>query len=112
MATVGIAPVELERPEADIVSAPDTPWITLVWNDPDDSAASFRKIQGDTYRVAAAVAEGSVGDRWCINVDAGCSYIGGTRKATVIKIELAHGDAGEMARAEALLRKVAQDIKN
>ena len=85
---------------------------TMVWNDPDDSAATFRKIQADTYRVAAAVAEGSVGDRWCLNVDAGCSYIGGTRKATVIKIELAEGDAGEMARAEALLRKVAQDIKN
>jgi ATP-dependent Clp protease adaptor protein ClpS len=34
MAPVGIAPVELERPEADIASAPDTPWITLVWNDP------------------------------------------------------------------------------
>ena len=34
MAPVGIAPVELERPEAYIISAPDTPWITLVWNDP------------------------------------------------------------------------------
>ena len=34
MAPVGIAPVELERPEADSVTAPDTPWITIVWNDP------------------------------------------------------------------------------
>ena len=34
MTSVGIAPVELERPETDIVSAPDTPWITIVWNDP------------------------------------------------------------------------------
>jgi len=34
MAPVGIAPVELERPESDIVSAPDTPWVTIVWNDP------------------------------------------------------------------------------
>ena len=33
-AGVGIAPVELERPETDEVTAPDTPWITLVWNDP------------------------------------------------------------------------------
>ena len=31
---MGIAPVELERPETDEVTAPDTPWITLVWNDP------------------------------------------------------------------------------
>lgn len=34
MAPVGIAPVELERPEADSVTAPENPWITLVWNDP------------------------------------------------------------------------------
>ena len=34
MAPVGIAPVELERPEADAVVAPDTPWVTIVWNDP------------------------------------------------------------------------------
>ena len=34
MAPVGIAPVELERPESDIVSAPTRPWVTIVWNDP------------------------------------------------------------------------------
>ena len=34
MAPVGIAPVELERPETDVVTAPDTPWVTIVWNDP------------------------------------------------------------------------------
>ena len=34
MRHVGIAPVELERPETDSVTAPDTPWVTLVWNDP------------------------------------------------------------------------------
>ena len=34
MTPVGIAPVELERPEADVVTAPDTPWVTIVWNDP------------------------------------------------------------------------------
>ena len=28
------APVELDRPEADLASVPDTPWVTLVWNDP------------------------------------------------------------------------------
>ena len=34
MTPVGIAPVELERPETDVVTAPDTPWVTIVWNDP------------------------------------------------------------------------------
>lgn len=28
------APVELARPEAELTTVPDTPWITLVWNDP------------------------------------------------------------------------------
>jgi ATP-dependent Clp protease adaptor protein ClpS len=28
------APVEVERPKADEAVAPDTPWITVVWNDP------------------------------------------------------------------------------
>ena len=30
----GTAPVELERPDVDDVVLPDTPWITIVWNDP------------------------------------------------------------------------------
>ena len=28
------APVELERPDADEVVAQETPWVTVVWNDP------------------------------------------------------------------------------
>lgn len=28
------APVELERPEAEELPAPEVPWITVVWNDP------------------------------------------------------------------------------
>ena len=34
MTPVGIAPVELERPESEVLAAPDRPWVTLVWNDP------------------------------------------------------------------------------
>jgi ATP-dependent Clp protease adaptor protein ClpS len=34
MAPVGIAPVELERPESDTLTALDRPWVTIVWNDP------------------------------------------------------------------------------
>ncbi|HEY9410272.1 MAG TPA: ATP-dependent Clp protease adapter ClpS [Jiangellaceae bacterium] len=28
------APVEMERPEAEEAPVPDTPWVTVVWNDP------------------------------------------------------------------------------
>jgi ATP-dependent Clp protease adaptor protein ClpS len=34
MAGVSTAPVELERPEAEDLVVPDTPWLTIVWNDP------------------------------------------------------------------------------
>src|SRR5881409_1372095 len=30
----GLAPVEVERPEAGDVVEPDIPWIVIVWNDP------------------------------------------------------------------------------
>jgi len=31
---VSLAPVELERPDADQQALPDVPWVTIVWNDP------------------------------------------------------------------------------
>ena len=31
---MSVAPVEVERPEADEAVRPDRPWITIVWNDP------------------------------------------------------------------------------
>jgi ATP-dependent Clp protease adaptor protein ClpS len=31
---VTTAPAEVERPESEEVVAPDTPWTTVVWNDP------------------------------------------------------------------------------
>jgi ATP-dependent Clp protease adaptor protein ClpS len=34
MGAVSIAPVELDEPVVDEVVLPDTPWITIVWNDP------------------------------------------------------------------------------
>jgi ATP-dependent Clp protease adaptor protein ClpS len=34
MGAVSTAPVEIERPEAEDVVRQDTPWITVVWNDP------------------------------------------------------------------------------
>ena len=34
MGAVSTAPVEIERPEAEEVVRQDTPWVTVVWNDP------------------------------------------------------------------------------
>jgi ATP-dependent Clp protease adaptor protein ClpS len=34
MSTTEVAPVEVDRPEADEVVIPDRPWLVIVWNDP------------------------------------------------------------------------------
>jgi ATP-dependent Clp protease adaptor protein ClpS len=34
MGPVSTAPVEIERPEAEDFVRQDTPWVTVVWNDP------------------------------------------------------------------------------
>jgi ATP-dependent Clp protease adaptor protein ClpS len=31
---MSVAPAEVEREEAGLEAAPDTPWVTIVWNDP------------------------------------------------------------------------------
>jgi ATP-dependent Clp protease adaptor protein ClpS len=31
---VSVAPAEVERPETHEEVVPDTPWVTIVWNDP------------------------------------------------------------------------------
>ena len=31
---MGIAPIELDEPLGDVESAPENPWVTIVWNDP------------------------------------------------------------------------------
>jgi ATP-dependent Clp protease adaptor protein ClpS len=31
---VSVAPAEVDRPQSDQDTTPDTPWITIVWNDP------------------------------------------------------------------------------
>jgi len=31
---VSVSPVEVEQPDLDEQSAPDLPWVTIVWNDP------------------------------------------------------------------------------
>src|SRR5258708_40272976 len=31
---VSVAPAEVERPETEEKAVPDSPWVTIVWNDP------------------------------------------------------------------------------
>ena len=82
--------------------------LALRWN---EAGTHWRRIQARTFRIAALLCEGSLDERWNVDPDVGCSVLGRGMLATTIAIELADGNEHETARAEALLRKVAQDIK-
>ena len=83
--------------------------LNLRWN---EKGTHWRAIQAATFRIAAAIAECSENARWCIDPHADCGILGRGLLGTYIRIELADGTEAEMALAEAMLRKVAQDIKN
>ena len=83
--------------------------LNLRWN---EKGTHWRAIQAATFRIAAAIAECSENARWCIDPHADCGLLGRGLLGTYIRIELADGTEAEMALAEAMLRKVAQDIKN
>ena len=76
-----------------------------------EAGTHWRRIQAETFRIAGRVCEASESERWVVDADVGCGVIGRGLLATLVTVELAEGDAAEMARAETLLRKVAQDIK-
>jgi len=76
-----------------------------------EAGTHWRRIQGETYRIAGRVCEASETERWVVDADVGCGVIGRGMLATLVTLELAEADAGEQARAEALLRKVATGIK-
>jgi len=81
--------------------------LVLRWR---EAGTHWRRIQGETYRIAGRVCEASESERWVVDADVGCGVIGRGMLATLVTLELAEADAGETARAEALLRKVATDI--
>lgn len=84
--------------------------LVLRWRESDFDG--WRRIQAETFRIAATVCDASGNERWVVDADVGCGCIGRGLLATLVTIEMAEGDAAETARAEALLRKVAQGLKN
>ncbi len=51
------APTELERPEAEAVVRVDTPWITVVWNDPVNLMSYVTYVFQDYFGYPKAKAE-------------------------------------------------------
>jgi len=83
--------------------------LNLRWN---EKGTHWRLVAAETFRIAASICEASRDARWCIDPHADCGILGRGLLGTYIRIELAEGSDAEMALAEAMLRKVAQDIKN
>ena len=83
--------------------------LNLRWN---EKGTHWRLVAAETFRIAASICEASRDARWCIDPHADCGILGRGLLGTYIRIELADGTDVEMALAEAMLRKVAQDIKN
>ncbi len=57
MTSVTTAPTELERPEAAEVVRADTPWITVVWNDPVNLMSYVTYVFQDYFGYPKAKAE-------------------------------------------------------
>ena len=53
---MSVAPAEVERAETGLDAVPDTPWVTIVWNDPINLMSYvtyvFQKVFGDPKRKA------------------------------------------------------------
>ena len=82
--------------------------LNLRWN---EKGTHWRLVAAETFRIAARICEASRDARWCIDPHADCGLLGRGLLGTYIRIELADGTEAEMALAEAMLRKVATDIK-
>ena len=86
---VGVAPVELDRPESESITDPDRPWITLVWNDPVNlmsyvtyvfmeyfgySKEKAQKLMWDVHHEGRAVVSNGTREEMEIDVAAMHSY--------------------------------------
>ena len=83
--------------------------LNLRWN---EKGIHWRQVAAETFRIAARICDASLDARWCIDPHADAGSLERDVLGTYIRIELADGTEAEMALAEAVLRKVAQDIKN
>ncbi len=77
--------------------------LVLRWN---EAGTHWRRIQAETYRLAARIAECSENAGWCIDPHADCGILGRGRLGTYIRIELAEGSEAEAMLAQILLKQV------
>lgn len=88
MSVVLTAPTELERPEADLTTSPDTPWVTLVWNDPVNLMSYVTYVFRTHFGYSEAKAEALMMD---VHSKGRAVVSSGTRESMERDVEAMHG---------------------
>ncbi len=57
MLVLSVSPVEVEQPEAGQQVGPDTPWVTIVWNDPVNLMSYVTYVFQEYFGYPRATAE-------------------------------------------------------
>lgn len=79
--------------------------LVLRWR---EAGSHWRRIQAETYRIAARIAEASEDGEWCVDPHADCGILGRGLLGTYIRLELANGTEAEAALATILLNQVVE----
>lgn len=82
------APAEVERPEADEVVVPDTPWSTIVWNDPVNLMSYVTYVFQTYFGYVRSKAERLMLD---VHEKGKATVSSGTREAMERDVEAMHG---------------------
>ncbi|MBD0292922.1 MAG: ATP-dependent Clp protease adapter ClpS [Jiangellaceae bacterium] len=88
MGAVTTAPAEVERPEAEDVVAPDTPWCTVVWNDPVNLMSYVTYVFQSYFGYPKTKAERLMLD---VHEKGKAIVSSGAREAMEIDVEAMHG---------------------
>lgn len=81
--------------------------LVLRWT---EAGIHWRRIQAETYRIAARICECSENAGWCVDPHADCGILGRGLLGTYIRIELAEGTEAEMAMAQILVQQVIEQV--
>ena len=85
---MSVAPAEVERPEADEDVVPDTPWVTIVWNDPVNLMSYVTFVFQKVFGYAKPRAEKLMMD---VHHKGKAVVASGSREAMERNVEVLHG---------------------
>jgi ATP-dependent Clp protease adaptor protein ClpS len=85
---VGVAPVELDRPESESITALDRPWITIVWNDPVNLMSYVTYVFMEYFGYSKEKAQKLM---WDVHNEGRAVVSNGTREDMEIDVAAMHG---------------------